>query len=46
MPEGIRDTSAQDVILEKPRRGAWLKWALPAAVLVVVGALLISALSG
>lgn len=45
MPEGIRDTSAQDVILEKPRRVAWLKWALPAAVLLVVGALLVSALT-
>lgn len=45
MPEGIRDTSAQDVILEHPRRSAWLKWLLPAAALVVVGILLLSALS-
>ena len=45
MPEGIRDTSAQDVILNNPRRGAWLKWLLPAAALVVVGLLLLSALS-
>lgn len=45
MPEGIRDTSAQDVIIEKPRRTAWLKWLLPAAGLVVVAVLLVSALS-
>jgi HlyD family secretion protein len=45
MPEGIRDTSAQDVILENPRRSAWLKWLLPAAALAVVGLLLVSALS-
>ena len=45
MPEGIRDTSAQDVILENPHRNAWLKWLLPAAALLVVGLLLLSALS-
>ena len=45
MPEGIRDTSAQDVILESRRRSAWLKWMLPAAALIVVGLLLVSALS-
>jgi len=45
MPEGIRDTSAQDVVLEKSGRTAWLKWLLPAAVLVVIGVLLVSALS-
>ncbi len=45
MSEGIRDTSAQDVVLAKPGRGAWLKWLLPAAVLVVIGVLLVSALS-
>ena len=45
MPEGIRDTSAQDVIIDKPRRTAWLKWLVPAAGLVVVAALLVSALS-
>jgi HlyD family secretion protein len=45
MPEGIRDTSAQDVILDNPRRIAWLKWLLPAAALVVIGLLLLSALS-
>lgn len=44
MPERIRDTSAQDVIIEKPRRAAWLKWLLPAAGLVVVATLLVSAL--
>jgi len=45
MSEGIRDTSAQDVVLEKSGRRAWLKWLLPAAVLVVIGVLLASALS-
>jgi HlyD family secretion protein len=45
MPEGIRDTSAQDVILKKSRRGAWLRWGLPVAALLVVGVLLLSALS-
>ena len=44
MPEGIRDTSAQDVILESRRRSAWLKWMLPAAALIVVGLLLVLAL--
>ena len=45
MPEGIRDTSAQDVILDRPRRPAWLKWLLPAAGIIVLGALLVSTLS-
>jgi HlyD family secretion protein len=45
MPEGIRDTSAQDVILDKRRRANWLKWLLPAVGLVILGALLVSTLS-
>jgi HlyD family secretion protein len=45
MPEGIRDTSAQDVLLDRPARSAWIKWLLVAAGLVVVAALLISGLS-
>jgi HlyD family secretion protein len=44
MPEGIRDTSAQDVILEKPRRAARIKWLVVAAGLLIVGIMLISAL--
>ena len=30
MHEGIRDTSAQDVLLEKNNRSGWLKWAIAA----------------
>lgn len=32
MHEGIRDTSAQDVLLEKNSRLGWLKWVIGAAV--------------
>ena len=32
MHEGIRDTSAQDVLLEKSSRRGWLKWAVTAAI--------------
>ena len=32
MHEGIRDTSAQDVLLEKNSRLGWLKWAIGAVV--------------
>jgi HlyD family secretion protein len=32
MHEGIRDTSAQDVLLEKNSRLGWLKWAIGAAL--------------
>lgn len=40
MPEGIRDTSAQDVLLEKNSRLGWLKWTIAAAVgLVIIFAL-------
>lgn len=40
MHEGIRDTSAQDVLLEKNGRLGWLKWTIAAAVgLVIIFAL-------
>lgn len=45
MPEAIRDTSAQDVRIERPRRRwRWLRWALPlvagsAAVVLLVSTL-------
>ena len=45
MHEGIRDTSAQDVLLEKTKRWRWLKWAVPVAVLALAGLLLGSVLS-
>jgi HlyD family secretion protein len=45
MNEGIRDTSAQDVLLEKSSRRQWLKWAVPLAVLVLLGYLFSSVLS-
>ena len=45
MHEGIRDTSAQDVLLDKTKRWSWLKWAIPVAVLALVGLLLGSVLS-
>ena len=45
MLEGIRDTSAQDVVVNKATRTAWLKWAVPAAVLLLLASLLTSALS-
>ena len=45
MHEGIRDTSAQDVLLDKTKRWSWLKWAVPVAVLALVGLSLGSVLS-
>ncbi len=45
MNEGIRDTSAQDVLLEESSRRQWLKWAVPLAVLVLLGYLFSSVLS-
>jgi HlyD family secretion protein len=45
MQEGIRDTSAQDVAIARRSGGRWLKWLLAGAVVVVLGSLLISALS-
>jgi HlyD family secretion protein len=45
MHEGIRDTSAQDVLLEKTRRWRWLKWAVPLAILALLSLLLGSVLT-
>jgi HlyD family secretion protein len=45
MHEGIRDTSAQDVVLEKTGRWRWLKWAVAVAVAALLIFLLGSALS-
>jgi len=45
MHEGIRDTSAQDVLLEKTSRLRWLKWSVAAAVAGALALLLVSALS-
>ena len=45
MQESIRDTSAQDVLLDKTKRWRWLKWAVPVAVLALAGLLLGSVLS-
>jgi HlyD family secretion protein len=45
MNEGIRDTSAQDVLLEKPGNKRWLKWAVPLAVLALLGYLFSSVIS-
>lgn len=45
MQESIRDTSAQDVLLDTNKRWRWLKWAVPVAVLALAGLLLGSVLS-
>jgi len=45
MLEGIRDTSAQDVAINKPNRLRWLKWAVATGVMLVLAALLISVLA-
>ena len=45
MIEGIRDTSAQDVVLKKANRLNWLKWAGAGLLAVVLGILLTTALS-
>jgi HlyD family secretion protein len=45
MHEGIRDTSAQDVLLENTNHRRWLKTALPIAMAAILIALLVSALS-
>ncbi|MGD2127862.1 MAG: efflux RND transporter periplasmic adaptor subunit [Lysobacterales bacterium] len=44
MPEGIRDTSAQDVVLEKSRR-PWFKWGFAAVAVLALGTVAISTLS-
>jgi HlyD family secretion protein len=45
MQEGIRDTSAQDVRVEKVGRRSWLRWGIPLAILAVLGYGLSSVLS-
>lgn len=45
MPQAIRDTSGQDRVLEKQHRKQLLKWILPSAGALVLGALFVSALS-
>ena len=45
MHEGIRDTSAQDVLLDNTKRWRWLKWAVPVTVLALLGLLLGSVLT-
>ena len=45
MHEGIRDTSAQDVLLDNTNRWRWLKWAVPVAILALLGLLLGSVLT-
>lgn len=45
MKEGIRDTSAQDVLLEKSGSRRWLKWAAPLAVLLVLAVFMVPVLS-
>ena len=42
---GIRDTSAQDVALQKNSRAGWLKWGLPGAGVIVLAGLFVSVLS-
>lgn len=46
MAVGIRDTSAQDVVINSNRRLGWLKWALPAVALTLLVLLMTSVLSG
>ncbi len=36
MAEGIRDTSAQDVLIKRTTKWRWLKWAVPAAGVMVL----------
>ena len=45
MQERIRDTSGQDVLLEKTNRTQWLKWAIPLVVLGILGMVLVPVLS-
>jgi len=45
MREGIRDTSAQDVAIERPRGLPWLKWLLPATGAALLVGLLLSLLT-
>jgi HlyD family secretion protein len=45
MREAIRDTSAQDVLLDKASRWQWLKWAVPLAVLAMLVMLIVPVIS-
>ena len=45
MREAIRDTSAQDVLIEKDNHWQWLKWAVPLAVLVMLVMLAVPVMS-
>jgi HlyD family secretion protein len=45
MREGIRDTSAQDVAIERREGLRWLKWLLPVAIAVLLGGVLLSVLT-
>jgi HlyD family secretion protein len=45
MREAIRDTSAQDVLLDKTSRWQWLKWAVPLAVLAMLVMLIVPVIS-
>ena len=45
MREGIRDTSAQDVQIDRPARWKKLKWILPLAAVAIVLALFSSVIS-
>jgi len=45
MREGIRDTSAQDVAIERRGGPRWLKWLLPAAVAALLAGALLSLLT-
>lgn len=45
MQAGIRDTSAQDVAIERRGSLAWLKWLLAVVVAILVGALVVSTLA-
>ena len=45
MLQGIRDTSAQDVAINKPNRLRWLKWAVASGGMLALAALLLSVLT-
>ena len=45
MREAIRDTSAQDVLIEKTNHWQWLKWAVPLAVLAMLATLAVPVIS-
>jgi len=43
--EGIRDTSAQDMVIERGRQQLWLKWSLSGATLIFLAVMLVSVLT-